>query len=42
MTENQIATLVFNCGLKVHRLIGPGLLESVYEEAYTMSCPNIV
>ncbi len=32
MTENQLATIAFNCGLKVHRTLGPGLLENVYEE----------
>ncbi|MCR9172807.1 MAG: GxxExxY protein [bacterium] len=32
MTVNQLTGIVFNCGLKVHRTLGPGLLESVYEE----------
>lgn len=32
MNENQLSKLVFDAGLKVHRKIGPGLLESVYEE----------
>lgn len=32
MTENEISKIVFNCGLKVHRSLGPGLLESAYEE----------
>lgn len=31
MTENQIANIVFNSALKVHRSLGPGLLESTYE-----------
>lgn len=31
MTENQIATIVVDYALKVHRTLGPGLLESVYE-----------
>lgn len=31
MTENEIARTVFGAGLKVHRTLGPGLLESVYE-----------
>lgn len=31
MTENEIAEIVFKCGLKVHRTLGPGLLESAYE-----------
>ena len=32
MTENELARIVFDCGLKVHRILGPGLLESAYEE----------
>ncbi len=32
MNENEIAKIVFNLGLKVHRALGPGLLESAYQE----------
>lgn len=32
MTENELARMVFALGLKVHKTLGPGLLESVYEE----------
>jgi GxxExxY protein len=32
MTENQIAKILVDIFLKVHRKLGPGLLESVYEE----------
>ncbi len=32
MTENQIATIVVNASYKVHKSLGPGLLESAYEE----------
>ncbi len=32
MTENEIAGIVFDLGLKVHKTLGPGLLESSYEE----------
>jgi GxxExxY protein len=32
MTENEIAKIVFNLGLKIHKKLGPGLLESSYEE----------
>jgi len=32
MTENEISKIVFDCGLKVHKALGPGLLESAYEE----------
>jgi len=33
MTENEIAKILVNIFLKVHRTLGPGLLESVYEAA---------
>lgn len=32
MHENEISQIVFDAGLKVHRNLGPGLLESAYEE----------
>jgi GxxExxY protein len=32
MTENELSKVVFNCALKVHQALGPGLLESAYEE----------
>lgn len=32
MTENELSKIVFDCALKVHRALGPGLLESAYEE----------
>ncbi len=32
MNENELAKIVFDCGLKVHRALGPGLLESAYEK----------
>ncbi|HEV7396142.1 MAG TPA: GxxExxY protein [Pyrinomonadaceae bacterium] len=31
MTENQIAAIVVDASLKIHRTLGPGLLEHVYE-----------
>lgn len=31
ITENQIATILVDAALKIHRALGPGLLESVYE-----------
>jgi len=31
MTENEIGTIVVDAGVQVHREIGPGLLETVYE-----------
>lgn len=32
MHENEIAKIIFEAGLKVHKALGPGLLESAYEE----------
>ena len=32
MTENELSKVVFDCALKVHQALGPGLLESAYEE----------
>ena len=31
-TENQLSKIIFDCALRVHRVLGPGLLESSYEE----------
>ena len=31
MNENDIGTLVLDCAFKIHRNLGPGLLERVYE-----------
>ena len=32
MTENELSRIVFDCAMKVHQSLGPGLLESAYEE----------
>jgi GxxExxY protein len=32
MTENEISKVIFECALKIHKNLGPGLLESAYEE----------
>lgn len=32
MTENDISKIVFESALKIHQVLGPGLLESAYEE----------
>ncbi|WP_026978458.1 GxxExxY protein [Flavobacterium tegetincola] len=32
MTENELSKIVFDCALKVHQALGPGLLERAYEE----------
>jgi GxxExxY protein len=43
MTENDISRIVFESALKVHQLLGPGLLESAYEEClfYELKKHNI-
>lgn len=37
MTENEISKVVFDAALKVHKSLGPGLLESAYEECLFMN-----
>jgi GxxExxY protein len=32
MTENELSKIVVDCIYKVHKTLGPGLLESAYEE----------
>ncbi|MDR7369478.1 GxxExxY protein [Flavobacterium aquidurense] len=32
MSENELSRIAFDCALKVHQTLGPGLLESAYEE----------
>ena len=32
VTEDEISKIVFEAALKVHKALGPGLLESAYEE----------
>ena len=31
MTENEIGKIVVDAAVKVHKALGPGLLETVYE-----------
>ena len=35
MTENELATIAVDICFKIHNNLGPGLLESVYEAAFT-------
>ena len=32
MTENEISRIIIGCAIEVHKSLGPGLLESTYEE----------
>ena len=43
MTENEISKIVFDSALKVHKSLGPGLLESAYEKclAYELRKYNL-
>jgi len=31
-TENELSKIIFDSALKIHKTLGPGLLESAYEE----------
>ena len=31
MTENEIGKIIVNCAVQIHKELGPGLFESVYE-----------
>ena len=35
---NEIAFRAVGCAIKVHRELGPGLLESIYEECFVLEC----
>jgi len=35
MNENEISSIVFDAGMKIHRKLGIGLYENVYEECLT-------
>ena len=40
MKENEITSAVVACAIDVHRELGPGLLESVYQEAMVCELRN--
>jgi GxxExxY protein len=40
MTENEIAAIIVDCSLVIHKGLGPGLLESVYEEILAYELEN--
>ncbi|MCE3279344.1 MAG: GxxExxY protein [Bacteroidetes bacterium] len=43
MTENEITEIIIGCAIKVHKVLGSGLLESAYEEClfYELSQTNL-
>jgi len=43
MTENELSKIIVNCCFQIHSKLGPGLLESVYEEilAYELQKNNL-
>lgn len=44
MFENEISKIIVDCAYKVHKLLGPGLLESTYEACmyYELDKNNLV
>jgi len=40
MIENKISEIVFNAGMKIHRTLGIGLYENVYEECLVYELKN--
>jgi GxxExxY protein len=42
MTENEIIKVILDSAIAVHKELGPGLLESVYETVLAMSCGSVV
>ena len=32
ISENQIASVIIGCAIEIHKVLGPGLLESAYQE----------
>lgn len=40
MTENELSYKIIGCALELHRKIGPGLLESAYENALAYDLRN--
>jgi GxxExxY protein len=40
MIENEITGIIIDCCIKIHKTLGPGLLESVYEEVLAYELKN--
>lgn len=41
MTENELSNKIIGCAIDLHRSLGPGLLESVYESALAFDLEEI-
>lgn len=43
MTENEVSNKIIGCAIEVHRQLGPGLLESAYQEClfYELKLANL-
>ena len=43
MNENEISKIIIDCAIKIHKKLGPGLLESVYEKilSYELKKKNL-
>ena len=39
-TENEVARIIVDCSYKIHKTLGPGLLESAYEECLFYELPR--
>jgi GxxExxY protein len=38
---NELAYKIVGCAIRVHKELGPGLLESIYEECFVLECRSI-
>lgn len=39
-TENELSNIIIGCAIEVHRQLGPGLLESAYQECLYFELKN--
>jgi len=40
MTENELSKIIIGCAIEVHKHLGPGLLESAYQECLLYELKN--
>jgi len=41
METNQLTSEIIGCAINIHRILGPGLLESAYEECLSSELKNL-